>query len=422
MKNQDFYDLGNQIQDIVQKAVDSKNYEELNKNIKDALNTAVDSGGEVLRKALEGYGRPRTRTETRGMAGSREEASFRDRQEQTVEKVYGTVEPGSKTVPALYQKTSGERTKGVLMTVFGGILTGSMGIGLMVSSAVSALLGIGGVFGAGGAIMFVGMAAGIGLLAGGIEKLGRLGRFRKYVKALGDKTYADFTALSRFVGKPVKFVRRDIKAMIAKGWFLEGHVDRTETCLITSNETYEQYETIEKQREESLAQQKKAKEEEALREEAQRKKASGTDPKVQEVLDKGDRYLAQIRRCNDDIPGIEMSEKISRIEELVYRIFERVREHPEIIPDLKKMMDYYLPMTVKLLDAYADMDRQPVQGENIRSSKKEIEETLDTLNIAFEKLLDSVFQDTAWDVSSDISVLHTLLAQDGLTGSDFESK
>ena len=85
-----------------------------------------------------------------------------------------------------------------------------------------------------------------------------------------------------------------------------------------------------------------------------------------------------------------------------------------------EMMDYYLPMTVKLLDAYEDMDGQPVQGENITASKKEIEETIDTLNIAFEKLLDSIFRDTAWDVSTDISVLHTVLAQEGLTEDDFE--
>ena len=79
------------------------------------------------------------------------------------------------------------------------------------------------------------------------------------------------------------------------------------------------------------------------------------------------------------------------------------------------MMDYYLPMTVKLLNAYAEMDAQSVQGENILSAKQEIEETLDTLNLAFEKLMDDLFEDTALDVSSDISVLHTLLAQEGLT-------
>ena len=142
-------------------------------------------------------------------------------------------------------------------------------------------------------------------------------------------------------------------------------------------------------------------------------------PEVQEVLDKGTEYLKKIHESNDAIPGVEISVKISRMELIVEKIFERAQKHPEIIPDLKKMMDYYLPMTVKLLDAYEEMDTQPVQGENIQSSKREIEDTLDTLNQAFEKLLDSVFQDTAWDVSTDISVLHTLLAQEGLTEDDF---
>ena len=65
------------------------------------------------------------------------------------------------------------------------------------------------------------------------------------------------------------------------------------------------------------------------------------------------------------------------------------------------------------------MDAQPIQGETIEGSKREIEATLDTLNLAFEKLLDSVFKDTAMDVSSDISVLNTLLAQEGLTEDEF---
>ena len=103
------------------------------------------------------------------------------------------------------------------------------------------------------------------------------------------------------------------------------------------------------------------------------------------------------------------------MELIVQKIFERAKAHPEIIADLNRLMDYYLPMTVKLLNAYEDMDSQPIQGENIASSKKEIEDTIDTLNVAFEKLLDSVFEDTAIDVSSDISVLNTVLAQEGLT-------
>ena len=109
-----------------------------------------------------------------------------------------------------------------------------------------------------------------------------------------------------------------------------------------------------------------------------------------------------------------MSEKIDRIELLVRRIFDRARSNPEIIPDLKKLMDYYLPVTVKLLTAYADMDAQPVQGENIQSAKREIEATLDTLDQAFRKLLDDLYQETAMDISRDISGLTAMRAREGL--------
>ena len=131
-------------------------------------------------------------------------------------------------------------------------------------------------------------------------------------------------------------------------------------------------------------------------------------------------YIKKIHECNDAIPGEEISAKISRIETLVDRIFDRVEQNPENVPDIRRMMEYYLPTTVKLLEADEELDAQPVQGANIISSKSEIEKTLETLNAAFEKLLDSLFQDTAWNVSADISVLNTMLAQEGLTKDDFK--
>lgn len=146
------------------------------------------------------------------------------------------------------------------------------------------------------------------------------------------------------------------------------------------------------------------------------------NPEVQKVIEKGTEYIEKIRKSNEAITGEEISRKISRMEMLIQKIFDRVKEEPDSLEDIQKLMEYYLPTTVKLLDAYQQLDSQPVQGENIKSSKDEIEKTLDTLNIAFEKLLDSLFEDVAWDVSSDISVLNTMLAQEGLTGNDFEKK
>ena len=132
--------------------------------------------------------------------------------------------------------------------------------------------------------------------------------------------------------------------------------------------------------------------------------------------------IQEIREANDAIPGEEISRKLDRLEDVIGKIFRHIEQHPDQLDDIRKFMEYYLPTTLKLVHAYKEFDKQSIQGENITSAKKEIEETLDTIKLAFENLLDSLFEDAAMDVSGDISVLETLLAQEGLTKKDFVSK
>ena len=402
MDNNEFDDLGKKIQDIIDNAINSNSYQELSHTINRTVNKAIDSGSEALKSAMNSVFEPGSDPEFRKKSYTYQNPYYgrsRKAREQAAKK----------QTELLYGKTTGENLKGMMMAVSGGILLSGMGLGAMV---ILIWMGLGhsgalaaGVLG----VMCAGAVGGGALLGAGTKCLGRLGRFQKYIKVLGDHTYCNFQKLAQTVEKTEKFVKKDVIRMIDKGWFLEGHVDAQETCLITSNETYAQYQETQKQLE--------------LRKQEADPKVQleeNMSPEAQDVLKKGNEFLVKIRQSNDAIPGAEISAKISRMELIVQKIFERAGEHPEVIPDLRKLMDYYLPMTVKLLDAYEDMDGQPVQGENITSSKKEIEDTIDTLNLAFEKLLDSIFRDTAWDVSSDISVLHTVLAQEGLTEDDFE--
>lgn len=380
-----------EVQTTIENAVKTSNYQELNRSITRMVNST-----------LKQYQKEHP-----------EKAGYRNRKpEAEAQKVQGTVE-NTETHLELYGNTGGEKVKDILLIVFGGIISGSMAIGLLTVQILQAVMGHGGIGST--VVTLIGTLAGVGMIGSGCIGLGRLKRFQKYKKTLGHKTYCSFEDLAKTVGRSIKSVKKDIHYMIAKSWFLEGRTDTKETCLITSNETYRQYEETQKALEQRSA-------EEAQKRMRESEKQSRISPQVQEVLDKGEAYIKKIHASNDAIPGEEISAKIAKMEQIVEQIFQRAEEHPEIIPDLKKMMDYYLPMTVKLLDAYEDMDRQSIQGETIRASKKEIEDTLDTLNEAFAKLLDSVFQDTAWDVSSDISVLHTMLAQEGLTENDFEKK
>lgn len=421
----DLGELGEKIKKIIDTAVSTKDYQQMTEDIKQtvgqtvnsAVNSAVDSGSEAIKNGLNsmfGSGSAQSGNhEYHNKTKEFEEQRRREREQAQEEARKKQEEDKAKErMLALYDKNTGGRMKGMMLSISGGILASGMGLGTLVLSIFGAVGHMSSLVLGGTCFLAVGALAGVGLLAGGLKKLGKLERFQKYLGTLGNHTYCNFEQLSAAVGKPVKFVKKDIKKMIDDGWFRQGHIDEQETCLITSNETYQQYtQTIK-------ALEDKKQEEERIQAE-QKKNRENISPEVQEVLEKGNEFLDKIHKSNDAIPGVEISAKISRMELIVEKIFERAEKHPEIIPDLKKMMNYYLPMTVKLLDAYEEMDQMPVQGENIQSSKKEIEDTLDTLNQAFEKLLDSVFQDTAWDVSSDISVLHTLLAQEGLTDDDF---
>lgn len=400
----DLEKIGDKIQDLIEAAIDTKNYQKLSQTITQAVNSTINQYQDS-RKKQEETSRYASRRTPDTSAGRRASEHLHRAPAQQSHQI---LEPWEAR-PELYRSLAGPKVKNILYTVFGGILTGGMAVGFLTLTVFQLILGSSSLIPS--AIMLLGAGAGSGMLASGCKGLARISRFRKYVKALGTNTYCNFDQISRITGKSVKYIRKDIKGMIKRGWFLEGHIDQQETCLITANETFRLYEESQKQLEMKKNQEKERKAMESKR-----------DPQVQEVLDRGNGYLKKIRQSNEAIPGEEISAKISKMEQIIARIFERAEAHPEIIPDLKRLMDYYLPMTVKLLDAYEDMDSQPIQGENIRNSKAEIEKTLDTLNDAFARLLDSIFQDTAWDVSSDISVLQTMLAQEGLTGSDFDLK
>ena len=154
------------------------------------------------------------------------------------------------------------------------------------------------------------------------------------------------------------------------------------------------------------------------REQSEAKKNARLDQETQQMLAEGQAFIRHIHEKNDEIPGEEFSEKLDRLEQIVTGIFERVEADPKSAPDLHRMMKYYLPTTQKLVDTYATLDSQNISGTNVENAKREIERSLDTINSAFERFLDQFFRDTAWDVSSDISVMGTMMAQDGLTGGD----
>lgn len=411
MNDKEWQKMGKDILNVVQDAISSGNYQQLNEQVKQVVDSTVDGlrgTGQTLRSEMQNLGEDwrqswleAGRTSTSNYRKS--QASFQKSSQRV-----GNVRQ-EKQLPAVYAKKLPGQVSGIVLSVTGftmSAITALSGIGTGILMAISPSIAAGVVTGVMGVAAVGGLV--MGLIGSGLWKTAN--RFRQYTKAIGNRAYCTIEELAGKCDRDKKSVVKDLKKMIDKKMFLQGHLDEQETCVIVTDEMYQQYLLVQKQAQEREIQEK-----------ASREQKERLPEECRKILEEGNECIRYIRKCNDDIPGEEMSQKLSRLELIITRIFEEVGKNPELAGELRKFMNYYLPTTRKLVDAYRELDQETIISENMAKTKKEIEDTLDTINEAFENLLDSFFEERAMDISSDISVLQTMLAQEGLTGKDFDS-
>ncbi len=295
----------------------------------------------------------------------------------------------------------------VVMGVIGMVAFGLAAVGLTIAGlAMSALGGMIYVIG-GLAVPFL---CSIGLLGGGIGKRGLVKRLRAYLLLFGDKNVLTIEEICAATHRSPAGVRRDIRKAIEKKILRDVKMDVLETCVIRGEEAYRLYIETEEARAQREA-------EEAARE---RRMQDPSLAPIEVFREEGKLTIQKIREANRAITGQEFSEKLDRLELTTTRIFSYVEAHPEKLPDTRKFMNYYLPTTLKLVEKYRQYDQLDVEMENVRGAKADITRSLDTIDLAFNNLLESLYREDTLDVVTDIEVLQTMLEQEGLTSKKFE--
>jgi len=144
-------------------------------------------------------------------------------------------------------------------------------------------------------------------------------------------------------------------------------------------------------------------------------------PEIDPIIEEGNRALSEMGRLYLSIKDTDVRMKINEIMRITDKICQDAIEDPSDIPQIKKFMNYYLPTTIKLLNSYDRMSAQGIEGDNLDKSMKSINEMLDAAIEAYKKRLDSLFENQALDIETDIKVMNTMLAREGLAGNkDFE--
>lgn len=398
----DFEDLGSKIQ----KTIDTATAEVLKQagNVKEEALKQVDKAKEEASRQMDKARESATRQFDKAKEGAaRQFDRFYGGQN---EQAYVDVGHGRRVISGKLRKNPGlySGPAEIAIGVAGLAGFGGAGIGLLVGAMATNLA-------IASAAIFVPFAVISAVLFGkGIFSSSRARRVKQYSQIWMGKQYVMIDDIESKVRWNRKKIMKDIHYLTKKDLIIGAQLDEGETCLLLTDESKSQYE--------NAMNAKRVREEEEERKRALEEameNASFEQKEIYRIKKEGQDYLKQLADIKAQIKSLDVAAKISHMEVLAARIFVCASEHPESISRTDKLFKYYFPSVMKLLNVYEDMEKQPIQGENIQKSKREIEESLDTINQALEKLFDEMFQNVAMDISSDIQVLEVMLKQDGLT-------
>ena len=236
-------------------------------------------------------------------------------------------------------------------------------------------------------------AGGLAMLLCGIGGKQRQERYLNYLSYIGSNQEVGLAHMAATFGVSVRKLCKDLNRMLSKGILPIGYLDLAEGKLYLTEEGY------------------RARESAAPEQKDEQKQPDA----AQQAESQENSILREIRQINDDIPDELMSAKIYRIEEITGKILAYQKSHPNREGQLRPFLSYYLPTTLKILRAYAQLEAQGIEGENISAAKERIEGMMDQVVAGFEKQLDKLFQDDAMDITSDVQVLENMLKKDGLS-------
>lgn len=398
MGKRDFSDLEDQIRDTLKNAFNAIDLEGLKEDINYKTESTLNEVRAKLKDKSEQFNE-----------------KMKNKRYNRYRKVINTTPKDKNELQMYIAKRPVGSISGILYMIFGfmgAVVSGAMSIGYSIFTSFFSVFSTTSFITLG--LLSFSFVLSMALALRGIWLRKRVKRFKHYVNALKSNKFCSIEELATSIRKKNKYVVKDLRKMIDLGMFPEAHIDDKKTYFMLNDEVYEDYLNSQ----ETLKQRKEA---ELKRQEELNKEIN--DPEKRELrytLELGKSYIEQIKSANDAIHKEEISTKLSELENVVSQIFKYLENNPKKLSEVNKFTNHYLPITLKLVNAYKELNDQPVQGENITSAKNEIEKTIDTINSAFEKLLDDLFGEVALDISTDISVLETLFTQEGLTKNDFK--
>ncbi len=406
-----FFSLGQEINRTVHKVLDARSLEDLGTTIRDTVQRTTQKVSEGAKRASEDV----RRAAENARAGTAEPPSEADasagagQDTQAPPYSYYRAPAPSYAPPAYHAYRPKAGTPGqagsILLIVFGFLGAIPLAV-LALIFWVIGLMGSLSFWAVPAAILTVLALAFVVMILCGFSRRRRIQRYAQYQAVIAGRSFCEVAELAAATGRDAGFVVKDLTKMVQARLFPEGYFNPEKTCFMLDYATFQQYlQAQERQRREA-------------EEKRRRKQQLDADPElaaIQQMMQEGNDYLTKIREIKAALSEADAVQKLDTLADVAGKIFVYVEKHPEKLPQIRKFLCYYLPTTLKLAEAYRDLDEHDA-AEGVEESKREIREALNKINLAFGQLLSNLMQDDLLDLSADIAALETMFAQEGLTG------
>ena len=123
------------------------------------------------------------------------------------------------------------------------------------------------------------------------------------------------------------------------------------------------------------------------------------------------------------IDDTELTKNIVEIHETANKIIDTISKNPDKLDKADNFFSYYLPVTLKILKRYDDIENQGLDSKESKKVMKSTKDIIEKINKSFKVQLSNLYQSDIIDTDAEIKVFETMLNSDGFSNlDDFDIK
>ncbi len=235
--------------------------------------------------------------------------------------------------------------------------------------------------------------------------------YTRFLRELGHNTVIPIRDLASSVQKSEKDTIKELMYMMNKGYFKQARIVENDSLFLLDIPTFKLYKN-QKNQMPNLSHEENKKI-------AQDTSTKTSKDKAEEIIKISSKEITSINLSISRIKNRNFLEKVIEIKKTIENITNIIKRYPEKAYVLDKFIEYYLPTTVKLIDAYTEYEIMESNDSKIKNSLAEIESSIEIINEAFEKIQLELMEDRTMDIKTDIDTMKILLNQEGYLEKDW---